>query len=98
MSPREQRAIRNEGLFREVNSHIVDLEERMHTAGGPLPLVCECSRTGCTQPIEVDPEVFEQVRQEGSLRFFVAPGHEQLDVESVVEERDGYLVVEKHAS
>jgi hypothetical protein len=33
--------------------------------------------------------------RENPLRFLVAPGHEQTDVESVVERREGYLIVEK---
>jgi hypothetical protein len=96
MSPREQRAIRNEELFREVNLRIAELQEGLHdlTMEGLLPLVCECVHTGCAIPIEVDPATFEQTRQ-NPLRFFVAPGHEDLGVESVVERRDTYLIVEK---
>jgi hypothetical protein len=97
MSPREERAIRNETLFREVNVHIADLEERVHATDDLLPLVCECARTGCSTPMEVESAVFQRVR-ENPLRFLVVPGHEQLDVESVVERHDGYLVVEKHVS
>jgi hypothetical protein len=47
-------------------------------------------------PIEVDPATFERVR-EHPLRFLVAPGHEDLDDESVVERRETYLIVEKHS-
>jgi hypothetical protein len=94
MPPQEERAIRNEALFREVNVHIADLEERIQQEGEPLSLICECARTGCAVPIEVDPMTFERVR-ENPLRFLVAPGHEQTDVESVVERREGYLIVEK---
>lgn len=99
MSPRDERALRNEELFREVNAHIAELEERLRDERFPEPLhlVCECERTGCSTPLEVESETFYRVREE-PLRFFVALGHEDLDVESVVEERPGYLVVEKHAS
>lgn len=96
MPPREERAIRNEALFREVNVHIADLEERVHATGELLPLVCECVRTGCSVPIEVEPSTFNRVR-ENPLQFLVAPGHEELDVESVVERYNGYLIVEKHS-
>ncbi|HJQ50176.1 MAG TPA: hypothetical protein VJ838_06675 [Gaiellaceae bacterium] len=97
MSPREQRAIRNEELFREVNLRIAELQEGSHdlTVDGLLPLVCECVHTGCTTPLEVDPTTFEQVH-ENPRRFIVAPGHEDLDAETVVERRDNYLIVEKH--
>ena len=96
MPPREERAIRNEALFREVNVHIADLEERVRTSGDPLPLVCECVRTGCSVAIQVEPSTFDRVR-ENPLQFLVAPGHEELDVESVVERHLGYLIVEKHS-
>jgi hypothetical protein len=96
MAPREQRAIRNEEVFREVNSHIADLEERTRERNfeEPLHLVCECAQTGCAAPLEVDSATFERVRAQ-PLQFFVTPGHEDLEVESVVEERPGYLIVEK---
>jgi hypothetical protein len=98
MSPRDERAFRNEALFREVNVHIAGMQESSHSLvddEGLMPLVCECANTGCVAPIEVDPATFERVH-ENPLRFFVAPGHEQLDVESVVERRASYLIVEKH--
>jgi hypothetical protein len=96
MSPREARELRNEALFREVNAHIAELEQRAGMEPADvLPLLCECARSRCTFPIEVDPETFDRVR-ENPRRFLVAPGHEQLDVESVVERRPGYLIVEKH--
>jgi hypothetical protein len=97
MSPRQQRVKRNEELFRQINLRIAELQEGSHdlTVAGLMPLVCECAHTGCTVPIEVDPAAFEQVR-EHSLRFLVAPGHEDLDDESVVERREAYLIVEKH--
>ena len=96
MSPRDERAIRNEALFREVNLHIADLEARVNAMGEMLPLVCECVQTGCSVPLEVEPSVFRQVR-EHSLRFLVAPGHEQLGIESVLERHLRYLIVEKHS-
>ena len=96
MSPREQRAIRNEELFRQVNLRIAELQEGSHdlTLEGLMPLVCECSHTGCTVPVEIDPAVFERVRK-NPLQYVVAPGHEDLDVETIVERRDAFRVVEK---
>jgi hypothetical protein len=97
MSPREQRVTRNEELLRQVNLRIAELQDGSPdlTMEGLMPLVCECAHTGCTISIEVDPATFEQVR-ERPLRFLVTPGHEDLDSESVVERREGYLIVEKH--
>jgi hypothetical protein len=96
MSPREEQAIRNEELFREVNLNIVELEEQAGRTDSAesLPLICECALTGCSASIEVDAGTFARVR-ESPMRFLVATGHEQPDVEEVVERREGYLIVEK---
>jgi hypothetical protein len=97
MSPRGERAIRNEELFREVNLNIVELEEQAGRTDSaePLPLICECALTGCSASIQVDAGTFARVR-ERPMRFLVAPGHQQLDIETVLEQREGYLIVEKH--
>jgi hypothetical protein len=99
MSPRETRVTRNEELFREVNVHIAGLKQGSLSLAheGLLPLVCECAHTGCTAPIEVDPATFDHLHDAGR-RFLVAPGHEDLDTERVVERREGYLIVEKHSA
>ena len=93
MSPREKRISRNEELFREVNAHIAELEDRISVSGELLPLICECANTGCTTVIKVDPGTFEAVRQNPRL-FLVAPRHER-DDETVVGEGAGYFIVEK---
>ncbi len=95
MSPREKRIVRNENLFREVNTHIAELEDRISLAGDLMPLICECANTGCSTVISVEPATFEAVRAH-LHRFLVAPGHE-LDDERVVERAAGYFVVEKQA-
>jgi hypothetical protein len=94
MSPRENRIIHNEALFREVNAHIADLENRLRIDGDLLPLICECANTGCTTMIKVDYGTFHTVR-ESPLRFLVAEGHEN-DGEAVVGRGAGYLIVEKN--
>jgi hypothetical protein len=99
MSPREARVSRNEDLFRQVNVHIAGLGQGALSLAedGLLPLVCECAHTGCTTPIEVDPGTFELVH-ENPMRFLVAVGHDDGEVEVVIERRPGYLIVEKHTS
>ena len=93
MSPREKRVIQNEALFREVNTRIAELEDRISSGGELLPLVCECANTGCTTLIEVDPGTFRAVRENARL-FLVAPGHER-EEEAVVGRGAGYFIVEK---
>lgn len=89
----EQRAARNEALFREVNENIADLEARFD-AGRELEFLCECAKVDCTERIVVDPAAYRSVR-EHSGRFFVRPGHEVPEIERVVERHPGYLIVEK---
>jgi hypothetical protein len=90
----EQRAARNEALFREVNENIARLEEGN---GGPEPepaFICECSSALCTEHITVDMETYERVR-EHPRRFLVLPGHVDKTLESRVEAHPGYVIVEK---
>jgi hypothetical protein len=90
----EQRAARNEALFREVNENIARLEERHGTTETESVYVCECANAGCTEQLAVDPETYRRVREEPRL-FFVRPGHEDPQLEHVVERRREYLIVEK---
>lgn len=94
MSRREKRIVHNEALFREVNRHIAELEDRISVPGDLLPLMCECADPGCTTVTRVAPATFRAVR-EYAQRFIVAPGHER-DEETVVERGASYLIVEKH--
>lgn len=91
MDARAHRAAANEDLFRRVNERVADLS----AGAGTLTLVCECADTACaTRLHDVSPAEYAEVRGHGD-RFFVALGHERPDVERVVAEHAGYLVVEK---
>lgn len=90
----EPRAARNEALFREVNENIARLEAR-YGGSAPQPVfICECSSDSCTEHIPVDAETYQRVR-EHPRRFLILPGHVDKTVESVIETRPGYLIVEK---
>lgn len=93
---REQRAARNENMFRQVN-------ERLHVLAGidrsaePVErFVCECAQASCSVVVELTPGEYRSVRSEGA-RFLVAPdpSHTEPLVESVIERCDRYWVVEK---
>lgn len=93
MSSSEERAARNEVLFREVNGHIEELAERIRRTK-TFAIVCECSHRDCLSGVEVEPEAYRAVRAH-PLRFFLTPGHEEPEIEQVVERTRDYIVVEK---
>ena len=93
MSIWEQRAARNEALFREVNENIARLEERYGSTITESVFICECADEGCTDRLTVDLDTYQRVREQPRL-FFVLPGHQDPELERVVETHD-YLVVEK---
>jgi hypothetical protein len=90
----EQRAARNEALFREVNQNIALLEERHSTTATAPEFLCECADAGCTEQFSLDPTVYRRVREHPRF-FLVCPGHEYTRIERVVERHRDYLIVEK---
>src|SRR4051794_41902856 len=90
----EQRAARNEALFREVNENIARLEERHGTTSSEPVFLCECSNADCTDHIAVEPDVYTKVRRE-PRRVFVIPRHEGPPLERAVGAHPDYPVVEK---
>lgn len=91
---RDRRAAENENVFRRINERVEQL-----TAGESAPaFVCECSAADCVQHLAgVSAAEYESVRRHGA-RFLVAPGHERPDLEVVIDERWGHLVVEKRGT
>ena len=90
----EQRAARNESLFREVNENIAHLEEQYGDATTESVFVCECANSDCAERLTVDPETYRRVRLE-PRRFLVLPGHQDPRLERVIESHSEYLIVEK---
>lgn len=87
------RTAANESTFREINEAI----ERGRWPGEeaePVGFRCECARLGCNQLVELTIADYERVRAH-PRRFLLSIGHEQLNVETVIERRPGYVVVEK---
>ncbi|MGH2996794.1 MAG: hypothetical protein ACRDM9_10815 [Gaiellaceae bacterium] len=93
MNAREQRLARNEALFREVNERIADVSSS-YELGDSLEFLCECGSQDCRDAISIVRADYERVRSEPD-RFVVMTGHESLEIERVLERRDGYLVVAK---
>ena len=94
-TPREERLVKNEALFRSANERMATWEEQ-HGEEEPEPYFCECADQACRQKVMLRRDQYERVRSH-SRYFFVVSGHEIPDVEMVIEEHDGWLVIEKHA-
>jgi hypothetical protein len=88
----DERAARNEALFREVNEQIAGLANPS-TRNSEIGFVCECSDESCTERVFVPIAAYEAVRA-GARTFVVLPGHEGA-FERVVERSPRYTVVEK---
>ena len=90
---RARRVGENEALFRSVNEQVRDLNQTF-LVEGTLRIVCECGEQSCIEQIELVPDEYEAVRGDSAL-FAIKPGHEEKDVDTVVERNDGYWVVRK---
>ena len=82
-----------EALFRDVNERIAQSAERFSSESAEF--VCECADPNCTHRIETTLEHYDEVREDAT-HFLLVPGHEETDIERVVERRGPKLaVVEK---
>jgi hypothetical protein len=94
MDERERRIGLNEALFRDVNERIEGLNRAFGELTERMSVVCECGGSRCHDRIDVPIPEYEQVRADPTT-FLVVPGHEIPDVETVVDRREGYVVVRK---
>jgi hypothetical protein len=93
MNPRDERIAKNEAVFRAANREI---EEADKEAGGDgvLEVLCECGQEGCSGLISLTVADYDSVHSQED-RFVVVPGHESPEIETVVERREAYFVVDK---
>ena len=91
MSLSSERLAKNEILFRSVNERLDDLAPPWSKTTDYL---CECSETSCAEIVELTQTEYERVRSRSTV-FVVVPGHERPEIEKVVEENEGFTLVEK---
>jgi hypothetical protein len=93
---RQERAARNQALFRHVNARLVDLNKSFEQLTDRSVFVCECADIHCIAQIDMLLNDYEHVRS-NPRRFLVAPSAEHVvdEVEHVVERHETYFVVEK---
>jgi hypothetical protein len=94
----EIRRAQNEALFREVNERIEEISGGL-AEGDQQPeelrLVCECGRQECAELLEATVAEYEAVRSNPRC-FLVLAGHEQNEIERVIERNSRFFVVEKY--
>ena len=94
MPSRERQLAANEVRFRALNERLREGSGTWEPGEGRLELVCECGDEDCTLGIRLSPHEYEVVRRE-ETQFVLAPGHERPEVEDVVVEQEGWIVVRK---
>jgi hypothetical protein len=89
-----RRVARNQALFRSVNERVESTNEHFGVALEQADFVCECADQACMERVKLTLGKYEEVRRVPT-HFIVAPGHIYREFERVVEQVDGYVVVEK---
>jgi hypothetical protein len=91
---RAERAARNEALFRRVNERVEEVNKAFDSILDDADFVCECADVDCIEKIRMTLPEYEALRSDAT-RFAVKHGHLAPAAERVIEERAGYVVVEK---
>jgi hypothetical protein len=89
-APRADRIAQTELFFRAVNEEIA-----ANDGHGTTLFLCECGNAACKERLELTAEALRHLHAENGL-FVVLPGHEIPDVENVVDQHDGFLVVRRN--
>jgi hypothetical protein len=85
---------RNEIVFREVNERLREIGEGFSLVSEFAEFVCECGDSACTERIQLALADYERVRSDPKW-FVIVPGHEELEYERIVDQPEGYTIVEK---
>lgn len=98
MQARTARQARNEALHREVNERLAELDKQTDSWAGDDELfdfLCECAAgNGCDARVRMKLSEYEHVRQQDD-RFALVPGHQDSEIERVVDANERFVVVDK---
>lgn len=95
-SSRQRRLAENEVVFRAANEAVKEVADDFVAHGGKATFTffCECSDANCAAQLDLTLTEYERVRAHAT-RFVVVDGHEEIEVERVVDRRPRFTVVEK---
>ena len=94
MAIAEEKAARTQALFREVNERVVGITEGQVLPSEQMDVLCECCDPSCTESLSLSLDEYERIRSEPTL-FPIKSGHENLEIEFVVEANERFAVVDK---
>jgi hypothetical protein len=95
MTEWQDQEARNETVFRDLNEWTrEDNDLRLGRDRPSDTYLCECGDRSCTEPIELTPSEYEEIRTE-PLRFLIALNHENPDSDTVLLENARFATVEK---
>ncbi len=97
----EERRKKNEIEFRDFNvanrealENVMDEESKVSF---PLGMVCECSNPNCFERIELTVAQRKEIRKD-PLVFVIAPGHQDNQIEKVIDQHKYYALVKKYSN
>src|SRR6266540_6878247 len=94
---RELRAAQSQMMFRSVNDRIKELADQRVSPGQELDFACECADDRCVEKIPLSALQFLAIESDEN-QFIVLRGHDVPEVEDVIAERDGFLIVSKRGA
>jgi hypothetical protein len=94
MTTRESRLEQNQETFRHANERLGGLVGERVSSEQVIPFLCECPDDECLDAVSVTLREYEEVHSHPQ-RFLVVSGHPTTAGERMLEDRDGYWIVEK---
>ena len=92
---RAERIARNEARWRELNAELErGLSDIDRDPDERAAFVCECAKPDCVEMVKLKLEAYQRAHED-DRHFVILPGHQMPEVERVIDEGDGYIVVEK---
>lgn len=87
----EERAARNETMFRDANERIAERRAELNAVEGRTPFLCECEDEACSELVRLTAAEYERVRAEPE-QFVIVAGHPTDGDETVMRGEDWVCV------